>query len=138
MADIPTDLRIDKWLWAARFFKTRALASEAVAGGKVAINGQKCKPSRVVRTADQVTIQKGPYEFVITVDKLCTQGGPAKEAGALYTELETSRLRRLAQAEQSRLETAAGPRHTYRPGKRDRRLIVQFTRKRSGDDPKAG
>lgn len=124
------EVRLDKWLWAARFFKTRGLASEAVKGGKVDVNGIKAKPSRGVRLNDEIRIHKGPYEFIVRVQGITDKRGPASQAIQLYQESEESRSRRAAIAEQNRIDAAGGPRFIGRPNKRDRRQIVRFTRKR--------
>ena len=127
-------LRIDKWLWAARFFKTRALASTAVAGGKVHINGQRIKPARAVRIGDHLRIQRGSFEFIVEVLGISTQRRPAKEATLLYQESEQSIERREALANQIRIDRLAhGGFPGNRPDKRQRRHIVQFRRERDND-----
>ena len=78
-------VRIDKWLWAARFFKTRSLAAQAVAGGKVHINGARIKPARMVQAGDELRIRRGEVEFVVIVQDVAEKRGPAKEAQLLYT-----------------------------------------------------
>jgi len=83
--------RLDKWLWAARFFKTRSLAAEAVEGGKVRLNGNRAKPGRAVRVGDEVAIRRGPYQWVIKVRALSLKRGPAPQAQSLYSETEESR-----------------------------------------------
>ncbi|MEY4210350.1 MAG: hypothetical protein RLZ92_729, partial [Pseudomonadota bacterium] len=88
------DVRIDKWLWAARFFKTRNLAADAVNGGKVHVNGQRCKPSRDLKLGDVVTITKDQNQWEIRVTDLNKQRRPAKEAATLYSEDEASINRR--------------------------------------------
>jgi ribosome-associated heat shock protein Hsp15 len=132
MAQAPDsdDVRLDKWLWAARFFKTRGLASDAVKGGKVDVNGAKAKPSRTVRLNDEIRIHKGPYEFIIKVQGITDKRGPSSQAVLLYHESEESRSRRAAITEEIRIDAANGPRLIGRPNKRDRRQIVRFTRKR--------
>ncbi len=116
-----TRYRIDKWLWAARFFKTRALATAAVEGGKVHINGERVKPSRQVRVADELSIQKGAYSFVIEVQALSVQRGSAERAQALYTERESSIAARRALQDAQRLQAATDPQPAGRPDKRMRR-----------------
>jgi len=113
--------RIDKWLWAARFFKTRALATEAVEGGKVHINGERVKPSRQVRCGDEISIQKGLYTFVIEVQVLALQRGPAERARELYTERESSVAARQATQDARRLQAVTDPHPGGRPDKRARR-----------------
>lgn len=120
-------LRLDKWLWAARFFKTRTLAAAAVAGGKVHVNDQRAKPSHLVRVGEKLRIQRGPYECVMEIKALSRQRGPAKEAALLYEETAASRQRREELIEQHRLQRSADPQPTARPTKKDRRRIVRFT-----------
>jgi ribosome-associated heat shock protein Hsp15 len=114
-------VRIDKWLWAARFFKTRALASAAVGGGKVQVNGERAKPSRGVRCGDELRIQKGISTFVIEVQALSLQRGSADHARTLYTERESSIADRRALQDERRVRTAAEPIAGGRPDKRARR-----------------
>lgn len=123
-------IRIDKWLWAARFFKTRSQAAEAVAGGKVHVAGARVKPARTIAVGEEVRVQKGPYEFVVTVLGLAGRRLSAPEAQQLYRESEASVQQREAVHEERRLRREAGivPPPT-RPGKRDRRLIKKFIRK---------
>lgn len=122
-------VRLDKWLWAARFFKTRALASEAINGGHVHLNGSRPKASRNLAIGDQLTIQRGQDSFVISVLLLADKRGPAVLAQQLYEEDEGSRLKREEQAEQRRLEAAAQPRRERRPDKKGRRQIIRFINK---------
>ncbi len=114
-------IRIDKWLWAARFFKTRALATEAVEGGKVHVNGERVKPSRQLRCGDEVSVQKGLYTFVIEVLVLSMQRGPAEQARALFSERESSIAARQALLDTRRLQAVADPLPGGRPDKRARR-----------------
>jgi ribosome-associated heat shock protein Hsp15 len=120
-------VRLDKWLWAARFFKTRTLATEAVAGGKVHVGGQRCKPSHPVHLGEMLRIQRGPDEYLITVTALSDRRGPASAAALLYEETADSRQRREALREQRRLERSPLPQPAGRPTKQDRRRIVRFT-----------
>lgn len=120
--------RLDKWLWAARFYKTRGLAVEAISGGKVHLNGQRIKPSRTVRVDDTLTISKPPYEFVIVVQGLNLQRRPATEAQMLYQETEESIKKREILREQIKNEPLGSRMHKGRPSKRDRRNIIRFTR----------
>src|SRR3569832_2561853 len=121
-------LRLDKWLWAARFFKTRALAAEAINGGKVWLNGARTKPAHAVRVGDELQIRKSPREsFVVIVQALARARGPAKVAGLLYEETPESRALREQLAEQHRLVAASAPQSGERPTKRHRRFIVRFT-----------
>jgi len=119
-------LRIDKWLWAARFFKTRHLAVEAIDAGKVEIDGQRAKPAKTVRPGTLVTIRRDALTWEIEVLGVSRQRRPAAEAVLLYREDEASRLRRQEQARVQR-ETAIYPDGAARPSKRDRRLIRRFT-----------
>ena len=118
--------RLDKWLWAARFYKTRHLAAEAINGGHVHLNGQRIKPSRVIQLADKLTIHKTPFTFEITVEGLSIRRGPAKEAQLLYVEDEESIKKRGILAEQRKLDAAQFPHAERRPDKRDRRRIIRF------------
>src|SRR5574340_295217 len=95
-------VRLDKWLWAARFFKTRSLASQAVDGGKVHCNGERVKPARAVRAGDELRIRQGPYEITVLVRALSERRGPASEAALLYEETPESVAARAALKEQLR------------------------------------
>ena len=124
-------MRLDKWLWAARFFKTRKLAVEAINGGKAHLNGQRTKPGREIHLGSRIQISKGPLEWDITVQQLPTQRRPASEAIHFYTESEQSRQKREALLEEQRTLRAAQPLQTQtRPSKRDRRLIHRFKQER--------
>ncbi|TKB25957.1 RNA-binding S4 domain-containing protein [Desulfopila sp. IMCC35006] len=122
-------IRLDKWLWAARFFKTRSMASQAINGGKVHVNGGRAKAARNVLVGDQLRITIGSMEFNITVVALAKFRRPAQEARLLYTESEESIKARQEQQELRRMANAgyAGP--AKKPSKRDRRKIKLFTRK---------
>jgi ribosome-associated heat shock protein Hsp15 len=120
--------RLDKWLWAARFFKTRSLAAEAVNGGKVHVNEARCKPARPVNIGDMLSIRRGPYELVVRVQGLSTRRGPAKEATLLYEETPESIQKREILAAQAKARMLDAPRPDRRPSKRDRRRIIRFTR----------
>jgi ribosome-associated heat shock protein Hsp15 len=124
-----TQVRLDKWLWAARFFKTRAQASQAVAGGKVQVGGLRVKPSRLVAVGDGVRIQKEQEEFAIVVRALSSQRRGAPEAQLLYEETPESIAARTEARETRRLLRVVGAAPPGRPGKRDRRLIRRFTKK---------
>jgi len=120
-------MRLDKWLWAARFFKTRPLAAEAISGGKVHLNGQRCKPGKEVKIGNRIEISKGPYDWNIEVLVLPKQRRPASEAAEFYQEDEESHAKRQALAAQIRTEMATMPRPaTQKPNKRDRRMIHRF------------
>ena len=122
-------VRIDKWLWAARFFRTRSLAREAIKGGKVHLDGVRVKPGRTLSLGDRLTIRRGDDEFVITVDDLGDRRLSAALAQEKYTEDEDSRARREAAAEQRRLDYQARAERQRRPDKRQRRQIIRFTKK---------
>src|ERR1043166_127763 len=111
-------IRLDKWLWAARFFKTRARAAEAAGGGKIEINGERAKPSRIVRPGDRLCIRRGPFEWTVIVKDTSRLRGPAPEAQRLYDETEASARQRPAAAAQLKLER---PREfaSSRPSKKD-------------------
>ncbi len=126
----PTDkVRLDKWLWAARFFKTRALATEAVNAGHVHLNGARSKPARGLAPGDRLTIRKGPYTFEIEVLGLAARRGPASAAEQLYREEARSRQRREALAAERRLHADGGAAPARRPDKRSRRRIIRFQRR---------
>jgi ribosome-associated heat shock protein Hsp15 len=122
-------VRIDKWLWAARFFKTRGLAAEAVKGGRVHLNDQPAKPSKDVKPGDRLEITIGQTRFVVDVVGTSERRGPASEAAKLYEETPDSRAARERAAEQRRLAPAPAPDLGGRPTKRDRR---RFERSRRG------
>lgn len=118
------DLRIDKWLWAARFFKTRGLAREAVEGGRVLVGGDRVKPSRPVRIGDEIRVRGPEVERTVRVLGLSAQRGPAPAAQALYQETEASvRARVEAQARRALAADPAVAIEHGRPTKRDRRRI---------------
>ncbi len=129
MAEQDEPVRIDKWLWAARFFKTRALAAEAVGGGKVEIHGERAKPSRIVRAGDTITVRRGPYEWIVIVKNVARLRGPAAQAQLLYDETEESLRQRQTAAAQLQLERPPEFAAPGRPTKRDRRAISRFTKR---------
>lgn len=116
-------IRIDKWLWAARFFKTRSLATDAVERGRVRLNGDRCKPARSVRPDDLLDIDNGSAEWQVRVLALSDQRGPAPVAQALYAETEDSIRQREQRAEQRKVFSEPGEAIRGRPTKRDRRMI---------------
>ena len=116
-------VRIDKWLWAARFFKTRSLATEAVAGGRVHMDGQRVKPAKDVRVGDRLEITIGEAIFAVEVLGLADKRGPASQAQGLYEESEESRARRERQRELRRMAPPLGHDLQGRPSKRDRRRL---------------
>jgi ribosome-associated heat shock protein Hsp15 len=121
-------LRLDKWLWAARFYKTRSLAADAINGGKVHIQKQRCKASKEVRIGTQVTVSKDGYQWEITILHLSVQRRPAKEAVLMYQESPESYQKRqqdiIAQRELRELLPYTG--HDHKPNKKERRLIHRF------------
>ena len=120
--------RLDKWLWAARFYKTRSLAVEAINGGKVHLNNNRVKPSRTIKPDDILTISKPPYEHIVTILGLNKNRRPAVEAQQLYNESEASIAKRELLKQQLK-DQPLGFRHDKgRPNKRDRRHIIKFTR----------
>ena len=122
--------RLDQWLWAARFFKTRALAAEAVGGGKVELNGEKAKRSKPVRPGDALRIRLGPYEHRVTVVALAHRRGSAALAATLYREDKAGRAARERLAEQHRLAARMGDgRPEGRPTKRERREIDNWKKR---------
>jgi len=123
------ETRIDKWLWAARFFKTRALAAEAVSGGKVEVNGARAKPSRAVRPGDEINVRRGPYEWTVVVRHVAKLRGPAPQAQLLYQETEASMRSREATIARRKLEHPPEVDDSGRPSKKDRRAIARFTRR---------
>lgn len=127
MSDAPSKMRLDKWLWAARFYKTRALAVEAVNGGHVHLNGLRTKPGRDIQVGSRIQISKGGLEWDLAVAVLPKQRRPASEAITFYSESDESRARREKQQEALRLARLAAPVQTAsKPSKRDRRLIHRF------------
>lgn len=119
-------LRIDKWLWAARFFKTRALAARACELGRIHSNGIEAKPAREVRAGDRLQVRTDAGEFQIEVLELSALRGPAAVAQKLYRESEASREARLKAAEEARAMRQFAPMPAGRPSKRDRRRIIRF------------
>ncbi|WNL44805.1 RNA-binding S4 domain-containing protein [Dyella sp. BiH032] len=116
-----TAVRADVWLWAARFFKTRSLAKQAIDGGKIAVNDAGCKPAKTVHAGDMIRITRGEERLEVEVLALSEQRGPASVAQLLYRETEASRAARDAAREQRRLIGAAGP--LRRPDKQERREL---------------
>jgi len=116
-----SSVRLDKWLWAARFFKTRSLAREAVSGGKVHLNGNRAKPGRSINVGDELRIQRGEEEYIITILEASMRRGPATVARTLYEESDENRKLRENLAEHQSSLT-----RERRPDKRQRRRIVRF------------
>ncbi|PPD34777.1 MAG: RNA-binding protein [Methylomonas sp.] len=122
------EVRIDKWLWAARFFKTRSLAAAAVNGGKVHVNGQRCKPGKDIKVGDLVSVTKEQFTWQIEVTDLNKQRRPAKEASLLYQEEDVSVVKRQQQIEVQKQQQAllAPSERERRPNKKQRRQIHRF------------
>jgi ribosome-associated heat shock protein Hsp15 len=118
-------IRIDKWLWAARFFKTRSNAAEAVTGGKVHVNGMRVKPARTIGPGDQLRIRRDDFEFDVVVSAVSERRGPAPQAQLLYDETEASRKRREEIAAQKRMARAFGVVDQRRPDKKGRRALMR-------------
>ena len=129
MNTIEEKVRLDKWLWAARFYKTRAIASQAVTGGKVHLQGQRIKPSRPVKLGDSYEISRGAERFEVVVTAISGKRGSATVAQTLYQETQSSIQQRQAEAEKRQLAAMQRPRSDYRPNKQERRKIRQFTGK---------
>jgi ribosome-associated heat shock protein Hsp15 len=117
-------MRIDKWLWAARFFKTRSIAKDAIEGGKVHHQGERVKVSKEIRVGMQLTIRQGLEEKTVVIQALSEVRGGAPQAQLLYQETEDSVAKRALYADQRKMANLARPDH--RPSKRDRRLINRF------------
>ncbi|WP_448874027.1 RNA-binding S4 domain-containing protein [Desulfobulbus propionicus] len=122
-------VRIDKWLWAARFFKTRSLASQAVSGGHVTLNGNRVKPARTVQIGDMLVIRWDYLEFTVRILELSERRGPATVARALYEESADSVARREQLVEERRLLRLQGNPPERRPEKHERRKIRRFLKK---------
>ena len=131
MADDSNSVRVDKWLWAARFFKTRSLATDAVAGGKVEVNGERAKPAKSVKPGDEIRLRLSPYEHILIVRGIAERRGPASVAQGLYEETEASAAERRRLAEQLRMSPAAFVfEDRGRPTKKDRRELTKFVERK--------
>jgi ribosome-associated heat shock protein Hsp15 len=132
MSEPQERVRIDRWLWAARFYKTRSLATAAVNGGKVEVNGERAKPARLIRLGDAVSVRQPPFEWQLLVRGLAERRGPASVAQGLYEETAESRAARQRLQEQLRV---VQPLFVYeekgRPTKKDRRMIDRWDEGRS-------
>jgi ribosome-associated heat shock protein Hsp15 len=124
---LPATTRLDKWLWCARIFKTRSLATAAVQGGKVHVNGQRAKPAHALKTGDLLGITRGNEQLEIVVQGFAAQRGPAAAAQALYNETDASRAARQVRSELRRSRVLANPAPPKRPDKKSRRQIIRFT-----------
>jgi ribosome-associated heat shock protein Hsp15 len=132
MSEPQERVRIDRWLWAARFYKTRSLATEAVNGGKVEVNGERAKPARLIRVGDAVRVRQPPLEWQLVVRGLADRRGPAAVAQGLYEETAESRATRQRIQEQLRV---VQPLFVYekkgRPTKKDRRMLDRWNKGRA-------
>ena len=126
-------MRLDKWLWAARFFKTRGLAVDAIAGGHVSVNGERAKAAKMLRVGDAVEIRRPPFTHSVVVKGLSERRGPASEAQGLYEETPESKARRVQLAAEMR-SVSAGPRFPGRPTKKDRRDYEKWFRGGTEED----
>ncbi len=122
-------MRLDKWLWAARFFKTRSLASAEIDGGHVELNGERAKPAKTVKVGDEVRVRRDQNTHVVIVRALSERRGPASEAQLLYEETASSRKERERLAEQRRLAPTPAYEEGGRPTKRDRRDMAKVKRR---------
>ena len=126
-ADDSDRVRLDKWLWAARFFKTRSLATDAVTGGKVEVNGDHAKPAKAIKPGDEVRLRLGPYEHILIVRALADRRGSATIAQTLYEETDASREAREKLSAQLKMAPAAFVfEEKGRPTKKDRRDLSSF------------
>jgi ribosome-associated heat shock protein Hsp15 len=126
MSDPHDRVRVDKWLWAARFFKTRALAQAAVVAGKVRLHNERIKPSKDVRTGDVLVIRVGEFEWHVIIAAVAERRGPADEARKLYVESAESIAHRVAQIADRKASGNPGSERKGRPTKRERRQIIRF------------
>ena len=125
------EIRIDKWLWTSRFFKTRPLASDAVNGGKVHLNGHRVKAGRLVKEGDVLSIQKNSVLYEVTIAAINKTRRPAKEACLSYEETEQSRIKREQEQKMKKLASATRPVPQRKPGKREREQLRQFKKNQS-------
>jgi ribosome-associated heat shock protein Hsp15 len=122
-------MRVDKWLWAARFYKTRGLAQSAVTGGKVKLNGERVKPAKSLAPGDRLAIRIGELEWLCEVKALSERRGPAEVARKLYEEDEASRALRVAQVADRRAQASGWGERKGRPTKRERREMDRWREK---------
>ena len=127
-------VRLDKWLWCARFFKTRALAASAIKGNKIRVNDQPVKAAKNIHVGDKLHIKRTPYQYSITILKLTNNRLSASLAAELYEEDQESIQKRETLSQQIKAENASYPRTIGRPTKRDRRNIIRFTRKTNDNE----
>ncbi|WP_315313517.1 ribosome-associated heat shock protein Hsp15 [Pantoea vagans] len=126
------EVRLDKWLWAARFYKTRAIAREMIEGGKVHYNGQRSKPGKVVELNAELTLRQGNDERTVVVAGITAQRRPASEAQQLYRETDASIEKREKMAQARKMNALTMPHPDRRPDKKERRDLMKF--KLSGDE----
>ena len=129
----PARVRLDKWLWAARFFKTRSLAKQAIDGGKVHCEGQRCKSSREVAPGDRLEVRQGWDERTVIVKALSDRRLGAPQAALLYEETPESVEKRLLEAERRKVQRAMMPETAGRPSKKDRRLLHRFKQRQGSE-----
>ena len=120
-------MRLDKWLWAARFFKTRSLAQQAIAAGRVKLNEERVKPAHVLKAADSVSVRIGELEWQVKVVALSDRRGPAQQARKLYAETDASRAERERRSDMRRWGAEPAAALKGRPTKRDRRRLEDLT-----------
>ncbi len=123
-------VRLDQWLWAARFYKTRSLAAAAIAGGKVQLGGQRVKRAKTVRAGDEVRVRKGPYEYIVTVLELSERRGPPAEAAKLYQETAESRFFNDPATTEIRAQPTFEFKGKGRPTKKERRKLDRWRHER--------
>jgi ribosome-associated heat shock protein Hsp15 len=120
-------LRLDKWLWAARFFKTRSLAQQAIESGRVTLNEQRVKPAHVIKISDSISVRVGELDWQVRVEGLSEKRGPAVQARRLYEETEASKAERERRIDIRKFSPEPAATIKGRPTKRDRRTLERFT-----------
>ena len=128
-----TTMRLDKWLWCARFYKTRSLAADAIKSGKILVNEEKPKPSKTIKAGARLVVRRSPYQFNISIVSLAKSRKSAKEAVLLYKESDESISKRDEISARLKLDAINHPRTIGRPTKRDRRHIIRFKTKGNTD-----
>ena len=123
---ITSGMRLDKWLWCARFFKTRAQAADAIKNGRILVNEERSKPSKLINAGSRIRVSKGPYRFDITVSALAGNRKSAMDAARLFTESPESMAEREKTAARLKLDAVISPRTKGRPTKRERRVLMDF------------
>jgi len=122
------EMRLDKWLWCARFYETRNLANEAIKKGQVKHNGKKIKPGKIIRVGDEISVRRDPYTFEIIIQSLTHGRKSAAEVQNLYIETDTSMADREKMKTQMQIDNHPRRYNKGRPGKRERRKLIRFTR----------